>query len=555
MDVSVALAIKEEKRKKEQTNRTPDGDMADIPSCTLKYKAITKSLRHLLLKHHLIRMNPVALSVFTKFFRCGMWLREMVDDSEETDDNTAMPTSFQNAFGSKYKDAPVHPMGEDDLQKELDEYITAGNVRAAIQQAPWAKSSPGVPLYGSVDLVGLFGSEMNALVICAGIALQYFTKSSLFAFMVRNEWSTDEAALSFPTYSPDQPEIQSILSTLPPSLQALCRMLHSFLQSLVEAPRSERSAAKGVTTGSSDAPSTKLPTKLPSSLPDMMAFFGQEAWIYDIERILNHASVPITLYTADLAVIPCVWKYEFVNHLFKSRYASRFEAMSIEAINDIKYDAMHMVSLLQRASRNSSDIQLQVMGKLAAGLGTAKFGLINSRPRATGRAKKDNVVLPEEGIIDGKDDVAKGNEAGPVAEEEFLHLICLAPIFAAKDADEDNRTHAYPVDVFPHSKDPAPESVGCFGFCFGGKSFPFTATAIVAHLSSYCIACTGHSSRDSARGESSLRRSASHNGAHGGSGAEITIVAVHADMSRPDASTQDVARVSMTSFVLARLFE
>lgn len=442
--------------------------MADIPSCTLKYKAITKSLRHLLLKHHLIRMNPVALSVFTKFFRSGMWLREVVDDSEETDDNTAMP-SFQNAFGSKFKDAPVHPMGEDDLQKELDEYIVAGNVRAAMQQAPWAKSLPaGVPLYSSVDLVALFGSEMNALAICAGIALQYFTKSSLCAFMVRNEWSIDESTLSFPSYFPDQPEVQTILSTLPPSLQALCRMLHSFLQSLVEAPRSERSTAKGAKPGSSDAPSTKLP----SSLQEMMTFFGQEAWIYDIERILNQACVPITLYTADLAVIPCVWKYEFVNHLFKSHYASRFEAMSIEAINDIKYDAMHMVSLLQRASRTSSDIQLQVMGKLAAGLGTAKFGLINSRPRATSRKLKDDAAQPEEEIVDGKNDAVKGNEQELVAEEEFLHLICLAPIFAAKDADDDNHTHAYPADVVPHSRshaDPAPESVGCFGFCFGGK--------------------------------------------------------------------------------------
>lgn len=440
--------------------------MAEIPSCTLKYKAITKSLRHLLLKHHLIRMNPVALSVFTKFFRSGMWLREVVDDSEEIDDNTAMPSSFQNAFGSKYKDAPVHPMSDNDLQKELDEYIVAGNVRAAMQRAPWAKSFPaGVPLYTSVDLVALFGSEMNALVICAGIALQYFTRSSVFAIMVRNEWSIDEATLSFPSYSPDQSEIQTILSTLPPSLQALCGIMHSFLQSLVEAPRSERSSAKGATSGPSSDEAT---TKLPSSLQEMMAFFGQEAWIYDIERILNHAGVPITLYTADLAVIPCVWKYEFVNHRFKSRYASRFEAMSIEAINDIKYDAMHMVSLLQRASRTSSDIQLQVMGKLAAGLGTAKFGLINSRPRATGRSlKDDDAALPEEAIVDGK-----ANEQEPVGEEEFLHLICLAPIFATKDPDDDNHTHAYPADVFPHSRshaDPTPESVGCFGFCFGGK--------------------------------------------------------------------------------------
>jgi hypothetical protein len=146
--------------------------------------------------------------------------------------------------------------------------------------------------------------------------------------------------------------------------------------------------------------------------------------------------------------------------------------MSIEAINDIKYDAMHMVSLLQRASRTSSDIQLQVMGKLAAGLGTAKFGLINSRPRATGRNLKDDAALPKEETVDRKNDAAKGNEQEPVGEEEFLHLICLAPIFATKDPDDDNHTHAYPADVFPHSRshaDPTPESVGCFGFCFGGK--------------------------------------------------------------------------------------
>jgi hypothetical protein len=503
-------------------------------------------------------MNPVALSIFIKYFLTGTWLVHLYENCYETDadesEHDMTPTTnagFFPSFAGNSNSSVVHPeeefwdknsSGDFKTRQVVDDFSLPSNVKSELYKLPWYSNKTALS-WGSLTLEDLTGSNYTATVFTAGIALQCFTGSSLFQQLVQREWVVDESVISMPSFS----LIERKASTKydPMNLNLIYLFNAMFLHISTRLPLTIRP-------GSSFKRTADLPRE------DIMQFFAQDTWVYQMESLIQRLPFALTICTADLTTIPCIWKHEFVNTEFTDSFPSAVTTNTINAPlqpkddNGAEYDNMQMVSLMQRAIKNQATLQLDILNKIGSGVGTVKFGLRNLRSSR----RSTSPSVPSVGMSSGE---AKQNK--DARQEEFVHMVCLAPIFQmAADEDKNSQDVIHALLPIVHSIKPRPsDDVGCFGRWFSMFSSSSASNGVKNNPSDHRHNSQHHQSHSKpTQGGLSWWKDDETNAAHNsgpGGDTEAKMVAVHMDMSRASAQAGDLVKMCLLSFLIARLLE
>jgi hypothetical protein len=540
--------------------------MEAFSSCDAKLDHVSKPFRHLLLKHQLLRTNPVVLSIFTKYFLAGSWLVHLHEncydeDADESAHDVTPPTNAGSSFFPSFavsnsNSSVVHPeeepydkcTGDFRTRHFVDNFSLPINVKSELYKFPWY-STKVAAAWGSVTLEDLVGNDYTAAAFAAGIALQCFTESSLFHQLIRREWIVDEAVITMPTFTPIERKAFTKYNSMNLKLIYILNAMSLHMSTRL---------AQVIHPGCSFNRTSDLP------LEEVMQFFAQNTWVCEMETLIDRLPVALTVCTADLTVIPCTWRHEFINAKFTHDFASIKTADTTTTVNtpqppkddnSLEYDNMHMVSLMQRAMKHQATLQVEILNNIGSGVGTVKFGLQNVRsPRRS----------PSSSLNTNNDESKQDKDEFP---QEFVHMVCLAPIFQMSADDEKNsRADMHALLPMANSAKPAfSDHVGCFGrwfpmFASSSSSSPSSGPNGEKPPPNHTYHNHSKSTPRSMGGcwnedEASIAQNSAAGGGGGGADSEAKIVAMHMDMSRASAQASDLVKMCLVSFLVARLLE